>query len=131
MNTLKLRKLALIVGSLLFALVVTPAVQARGGNPEQRLEKMTEHLELSSDQVDKIRVILDNAKTQADALRDQDGDREAKHEALRAIREDSREQIKAVLNAEQLSKFEAMADRQREKRGERGERKGQRGNREN
>ncbi len=136
MKTLKLRNAALILGSLLFALVFAPAVQARGGghkhdgerggNVDQRIEKMTEHLELSGDQANQIRVILENAQTQAEALRDQDGDRQAKREAMRAIREDSREQIKAVLNAEQLSKLEEIAEKRRENRGERKERRGKR-----
>ncbi len=146
MKTLKLRNAALIFGSLLFALVFAPAVQARGGgergagherggerggNIDQRIEKMTEHLDLSSDQASQIRAILESAKVQAETLRDQDGDRAAKRDALMAIHENSREQIKAVLNAEQLSKFEEMAEHRREKRGERKGRRGGRGDRGN
>ncbi len=78
-------------------------------SPEQRLDHMTKMLNLTPDQQEKIKPILENQSTQMQSMR-QDAtmsrdDRMAKAQQLRQTTDD---QIKAVLTPEQQQKWSQM-----------------------
>ncbi len=92
--------------------------QGQPPTADQRLERMTQQLNLTGAQQEQIKPILENESTQMQALRadtslSQD-DRRAK---MMQIRQESAAQIKPILNADQQKQFEAMMSRQGRGRG--------------
>ena len=75
----------------------------RAHDPEQRLERMREHLELTDAQVEQVRPILEQA-----------------HERGRGNREQVREELAAVLTPEQLAKLDEHMEGRRGRHGRRG-----------
>jgi periplasmic protein CpxP/Spy len=81
--------------------------------PEERAERqitaMTEQLTLTADQTTKLKPIILARSTEQSALREkmQGGDREALMGEYRKLNEKYNAQIKAVLTAEQYTKYEA------------------------
>jgi len=89
--------------------------QQRGHMPmsaEQRLEHMTKMLNLTSDQQQKIKPILENEQSQMTALHEDtttpQADRMAK---AREIRQNSQQQINGILTPEQQQKWQSMQGR--------------------
>ena len=95
----------------------TPAAFVQQGQgqatPEERAERqltmMTETLTLTADQTTKLKPIILARSTEQSALRQkmQGGDREALMGEYRKLNEKYNAQIKAVLTAEQYTKYEA------------------------
>ena len=95
----------------------TPASFVQQGQgqatPEERAERqltmMTETLTLTADQTTKLKPIILARSTEQSALRQkmQGGDREALMGEYRKLNEKYNAQIKAVLTAEQYTKYEA------------------------
>lgn len=74
---------------------------------DQRLQHMTQMLNLTSDQQTKIKPILENESQQMQALRaDTSMSREDKMGKMRSIRETTNSQIKPILNTDQQQKWE-------------------------
>jgi Spy/CpxP family protein refolding chaperone len=73
-------------------------------SPEHRIERMREDLALTDAQVESIRPILEAAHERHEALRDLEPD--ARREAARALHEETKSQIDAVLTEEQQAKLE-------------------------
>ena len=102
----------------------TPAAFVQQGQgqatPEERAERqltmMTETLTLTADQTTKLKPIILARSTEQSALRQkmQGGDREALMGEYRKLNEKYNAQIKAVLTAEQYTKYE---ENQAQKRG--------------
>ena len=93
----------------------------QGGRPDMaqmqahHLEMMTKRLNLTPDQVTQIKAIDDDQMTQMQALRaDTSTSREEKRPKMMAIHQASNEKIRAVLNDEQKTKFDAMQAKHRE-----------------
>ncbi len=84
---------------------------ARGGSPEQRLAELTKKLDLTDDQVAKIKPIL---KDEAEALKalkeDTSVDKEAKRPKMMEIRKSHQDQILAILTPDQQAKLKAMRE---------------------
>jgi Spy/CpxP family protein refolding chaperone len=84
---------------------------SRGQMPtvDQRLQHMTQALNLTDDQQQKIKPILTNESTQMEALRSDSSlsqdDRRAK---MKQIRENTVSQINPILNADQQKKYAEM-----------------------
>jgi Spy/CpxP family protein refolding chaperone len=88
-------------------------------SPDQQLQHMTQQLNLTSDQQDKIRPILENESKQMQELRqDTSLTRQDRMSKMRGIRENSMSQIKAVLNPDQQQKLLKMGHRGPRKTGE-------------
>lgn len=85
------------------------------GDPERRMEMMAKHLNLSPDQVSQVKAIEADTKTQAQGLRSDttmtQADRRSK---MMSIHEAAQTKIRAVLNDEQKTKFDAMQAHRRE-----------------
>ena len=74
-------------------------------SPEHRLEKLTTKLELTKAQKRQVAAILEERRVRMQEAR----------AALRAIREETHDQIKQVLNEEQQTKFDAMHEQHKGK----------------
>ncbi len=76
---------------------------------DQRLQMMTQQLNLTSDQQTQIKPILENESTQMQALRsDSSLSQQDRMSKMKEIRENTNSQIKPILNAEQQTKYEQM-----------------------
>jgi len=80
-----------------------------GHGEEHQLERMTKQLNLSPDQVTQVKAIDDNTRQQMMALRNDSSvagpDRRAK---MMAIHQASQDKVRAVLNDDQKTKYDAM-----------------------
>lgn len=74
-------------------------------SPEQRLEKLTTKLELTKAQKRQVGSILEERRVRMQEAR----------AALRAVRQETHDQIKQVLNEEQQTKFDAMHEQHKGK----------------
>ena len=83
----------------------------RGGpqGREHQLEMMTKRLNLTPDQVTQVKAIEDDSMTQAKALHsDTSLSQDDRHAKMMSIHEAAQTKIRAVLNDEQKTKFDAM-----------------------
>ncbi len=117
--------------TLFMALATVVFVQAQQGPPdgegggggqrgkapsvEDRLERMQKDLDLTDDQVAKIKPILEDMQKQMEALRESSsGDREKSMEAMKKLMDSEEEKISALLTDEQKTKLAEMK-KEREK----------------
>jgi Spy/CpxP family protein refolding chaperone len=130
---MKTNRLLLHTTAALTLLVAAVAVQAqtpaeqggqqqwgRGQMPttEQRLQRMTKQLNLTEEQQQKIKPILDNESTQMQALRsDSSLSQEDRMAKMKQIRQASSEQITPILTADQQQKYTEMMSHQGRGRG--------------
>ncbi|MCP9234566.1 Spy/CpxP family protein refolding chaperone [Lewinella sp. JB7] len=119
--------------SLLFVLAVGTVSAQRGGNhdpvaqAEQQTERLTKVLELTPEQAERVQTInLQFAETVKGAREEIGDERSAMRDIVEKANEARREELKSVLNDEQLVKLEALeADREnRRGEGKRGDRRG-------
>lgn len=88
-----------------------------GMDPDEQLKHMTKQLDLTSDQQNQIRPILQDRQQKMQALwQNQSLSREDRHSQMMAIRQDSDTRIQAVLNDQQKQKYQAMQERMQERR---------------
>lgn len=85
----------------------------KGQNIEQRLEKMKKHLNLTDDQSAKIKTILESAKAEAESKKGTYTDKEARHNAKTALKQQTRDKIKAILTPEQQKKAEMWMEKRK------------------
>jgi hypothetical protein len=78
------------------------------GAVERRVARLTERLALDEHQVTRVRAILEEARTEALALRDGSGPGPERRARFVALMEATRERIDAELNEAQRSEFAAM-----------------------
>jgi len=103
-------------GSALYAQMAEGSGQGGGAahqmpSPENRLQHMTKMLNLTADQQEKIKPILDNESQQMQTLRqDTSMSREDKMTKMRGIRETSNTQINSILTTEQQQKWAQMRE---------------------
>jgi len=121
--TLALTGLLSLAGSAALAQDNTTAAQPQQGqgqwghgphgmNPEAQLQHLTKHLDLTADQQAQIKPILESRDQQAKRLwQDQSLAQQDRHIKMKAIQEDSKAKIEAVLNDTQKQKYEAMQER--------------------
>jgi protein CpxP len=115
---------------LLILLFVAPlfigaALYAQGGgmggrrgpmSADDRMKQMTKQLDLSADQQAKIKPILeDEQKQMMDMRNSSTGDRQAMREKMVQMRQNTRNQIRALLNDKQKETFDKM-EQQRQQR---------------
>ncbi len=81
-------------------------------NADQRLQMMTKQLNLTADQQEKIKPMLESQNQQMQALhQDTSLSQEDRMSKMQQIRQSTNEQIKSVLNPDQQQKFEQMNSR--------------------
>lgn len=111
---------ALLLGAVA-AYAQAPAGQGGGqwghGQPptvEQRLQRMTQALDLTEDQQQKIRPILENESTQMQSLRsDTSLSQEDRMAKMKQMRETTSSQINPILNPDQQKKYAEMMSHMR------------------
>ena len=87
-------------------------------NPDAQLRHLTKALDLTADQQAQIKPVLESTHQQMEALhQDQSLSRDDRFAKMKAIHEDSRTKIEAVLNDTQKQKFAAMQERAHGPRG--------------
>ena len=83
-----------------------------GMSPEQRLQRMTKQLNLSEDQQEKMKPILQDEAQQMQSVRQDSSlspqDRQSK---MQQIRDNSMTQMKSILDPDQQKKLEEMSSR--------------------
>ncbi len=104
-----------LCGTALYAQMQDGASQGGGMqhmgpmSTDQRLQHLTQMLNLTSDQQNKIKPILENESQQMQTMRaDTSMSREDKMSKMRSLRETTNSQIKPILNTEQQQKWEQM-----------------------
>jgi Spy/CpxP family protein refolding chaperone len=91
-------------------------------SPDEQLKRMTKEFNLTADQQTKIKPILvDAQKKMEDARNDSTGDRQAMRQKVMQIRQDTNDQIRALLDDTQKEKFDKQEqerqDRPQNRRG--------------
>lgn len=102
----------------------------RGGmmGPQARLDRLTKELNLTKDQQDKIKPILEDEQKQMEELRSSSGGQRPDFEKMRDIRKSHDEQIRGVLTSDQQTKYDEMQKKMMERGGPGGRRGGDRPN---
>ncbi len=79
------------------------------GDPGRRMEMMTKRLDLTPDQVTQVKAIEADAMTQMKAMHtDTTMSPEDRHTKMKGLHEATMAKVRAVLNDEQKTKFDAM-----------------------
>lgn len=82
-------------------------------DPQEMVNHLDQQLSLSADQKTKITTILENSNKHAEQLMSSSGgDQKANHEAMHQLRVNTHAQIRAALNPDQQTKFDAMMKQQ-------------------
>ena len=112
----------LLLGAMAVFAQEPPAPPQGGGGwqrgqmptPEQRLQRMTQALNLTEDQQAKIKPILENESTQMQSLRsDTSLSHEDQRAKMRQIRESTNSQINPILTPDQQKQYAEMMSRGR------------------
>jgi protein CpxP len=91
----------------------------RGMDPDKTLDHMTKRYNLTSDQQNQIRPILQDQQQQMQSLRgDTSMSREDKMAKMRSMHQASQQKIEAVLTDDQRKKFDADQKKMEERRAE-------------
>ena len=120
--------LAGVVGLALVGALATPAQaqqqqRYRGMDPEQRMEKLKQELELTEDQVTAVETIFaKHDERRSEIFESRSEDRRAMREQMRAFQGEMDKELAEVLTAEQMQEFQELREqmRQRSWRGSRG-----------
>jgi protein CpxP len=99
--------------------------EGRGGRmgrgpmtPQAELDRLTKQLDLTKDQQDKIKPILEDQQKQMQALReDTSTAQQDRFTKMRDIRKSHMDQVRAVLTSDQQTKFDEMQKRMMERGG--------------
>ena len=84
----------------------------QGMSSDQRLQMLTQQLNLTSDQQQQIKPILDNESQQMQALHsDSSLSQQDRMSKMQAIRENTNSQIKPILTPDQQTKWQQMMER--------------------
>jgi periplasmic protein CpxP/Spy len=91
----------------------------RGMDPDQQLKHLSHQLNLTDDQRAKIKPLLESSHEQMQQLhQDQSLSRQDRMTKMRSIMDDTHSKIEAVLNDQQKQQFEAMMQKEQERRQE-------------
>lgn len=86
-------------------------------NPDNRLNHLSQKLNLTDEQKTKIRPILEDEANQMKSLHDDSSvSRDQKREKMMQIHENSQSQIRSALNSDQQAKFDEMQKKMKERR---------------
>jgi Spy/CpxP family protein refolding chaperone len=108
MHQFKLLLLAMIMTVATF----TASIQAKGPDPERQLEHLNDTLLLSPEQSEKVASILqDTHAKRAQLIEEQKPQREAMRQSMQSLHESTRTQMSAILNPQQLAKFDSMHEK--------------------
>ena len=101
------RKYILAVCVLAIGFAV-PSIQAQEDAPRPPKKELTDA------QTEQIKKIFADQQEAMKALREKEGDRESKKDAMKQIHEDTKAKIDAVLTAEQKAKMDTMREKRKD-----------------
>ena len=85
-------------------------------SPDDQLKRMTKDFDLTADQQARIKPILEDAhKKMEDARNDSNGDRQTMRQKMMQIRQDTNDQIRALLDDKQKEKFDKQEQERRDR----------------
>ncbi len=112
-NKLKKQILFLLFVALF---ILANSLFAQRKSIEERLEHLTEELNLSEEQQESIKSILEEAREKAEFLRENNtGDRRTIMQEIRNIMVDSNNKIRQELNEDQIERFDEIVEKQKSK----------------
>ncbi len=80
-------------------------------SPEQRLKMLTQQLNLTSDQQEKVKPILEDESKQMESLRsDSSLTQQERRSKMQEIRQNTNSQIKPILTSDQQTQWQQMMD---------------------
>jgi Spy/CpxP family protein refolding chaperone len=89
---------------------------------QKHLQKLTKELNLSADQQAKVKSILDDQQQQFSTIRqDSSLSKADKHAKMQQVHDSSASQVRAVLNPDQQTKFDAMLAKHKDKMSKKGQ----------
>jgi len=89
----------------------------RGPNLDEQIETLTKQLELTEDQSDSVRAVLEKQGQQRRELfQNSGGDRDAMRAAMADLREETNAELAEILTEDQMAKFKEIQS-QRRRRG--------------
>lgn len=119
-----MRNLGLKIMGTAFALVLSTGVFAqdefqrghhkKGQRFEKHLDKMESELELTSDQVDRIKIIHQSKEKEIQVVNDEKLTADERREKLIAIHKQEREEVKQILTKEQQMKMQELHQKRKE-----------------
>ena len=98
--------------TLLAAILVTLfSISALAGghsekHDERRMEKLIDKLDLTEQQAEQVKAIMDSKKTERQAIREQ----------MEALKEQTNQELSQVLTGEQMDKFNRMQEKRKGKK---------------
>lgn len=101
---------------LLNLALLSPAPASAHGT--MKLDRMTEELQLSEEQAQAVKQIMEERQEAFRALHQTEGDWKDKRARMEALRAQTREKLASVLNADQMQRMEAMMERRGDRRDE-------------
>ena len=85
-------------------------------SPDEQLKRMTKDFNLTADQQAKIKPILvDARKKMEDVRNDSSGDRQAMRQKMMQIRQDTNDQVRALLDDKQKEKFDKQEQERKDR----------------
>lgn len=122
-----MKKLGLLLMVVVFSATISMA-QNRGGQKldpkeraEQEVKKLTEKLDLSTEQGKKVYDVLLKGNNEMTEMRKAGGgDRDAMREKMMKLRSEQNAEMKKILSEAQLAKYEKYQEERRSERGTRG-----------
>ena len=117
--------ISLMVISLALSYDALAFQKSSAGNTEHRIRVLSEQLELTEEQAQQIRPILENQNQKRNEILESyaalgNDDRRALKAEMRTLREDTHSQIKALLTEEQIAKYKNWQEERRRKMRNRG-----------
>ena len=99
-----------------------PPGQGRGGpggpgGQERMVEMLTKRLSLTPDQVTQVKAIQAEDRKQAMAMRDDNTAGADRHAKMESMRQAEQGKVRAILTDEQKTKYDAMLEHMKERRG--------------
>ena len=112
-----LKKIAFASIILLFGFGVIAQKSAKHFDPETKLAKLAEALDLSENQIQELKPIFEKHHAQKQELKNAEGEREDKREAFHNLKETHKAELSKILTPEQVEKMEELHANRRHKRG--------------
>ena len=94
-----------LIALIISAAIAIPVLASPHGDGSHMLKGLNRHLNLTEEQQTQVQAIFEAKKPRMEALREQ----------MKALKEETDSEIKAILTPEQVKQFEAMQEKRKEK----------------
>lgn len=117
-----LKKIVLTLVVLFIGISLNAQKGQKQADPEKRLAKIAQELDLSDDQIESLKPIFEKYHNQMETLKNAEGDREDKKADRKKLKDAQKEEVSKILTAEQLTKFKEMKKDRKGKKAKKGTR---------